>query len=32
VDTNNACACLATSDGKCTPTSTGNCTCDNGIR
>ena len=26
------CVCLAASDGKCTPSSAGNCTCDNGIR
>jgi hypothetical protein len=32
VDTVNPCACLAASDGKCTSSSTGNCTCDNGIR
>ena len=32
VDTTSPCACLAAGDGKCTPASAGNCTCDNGIR
>lgn len=32
VDTTNPCACLAAGDGKCTPSSAGNCTCDDGIR